>query len=118
MSSTLSEEKQTRLSTGIHGLDELLDGGLPRDHLYLVEGFPGTGKTTLALQFLLEGVRLGERVLYGTFSETIAELIGSAESHGWSLDGITIHEFDLAEAAPDKTDERYTVFRPSDVELG
>ena len=75
-----------RAATGIAGLDDVLAGGLIRDRLYLVEGDPGTGKTTLALQFLLEGARAGERGLHVTMSETAAELRDGAASHGWSLD--------------------------------
>ena len=74
------------------GLDVVLGGGLPADRLNLLEGDPETGKTTLALQFLLEGVRAGEPVLYVTLSETKDELEAVAASHGWSLDGMTIHE--------------------------
>src|SRR3977135_1160229 len=74
-------------STGVSGLDDILCGGLTPHRLYLIEGVPGSGKTTLALQFLMEGVRLGERVLYVTLSETEDELRGVATSHGWSLDG-------------------------------
>ncbi|MFS0735560.1 ATPase domain-containing protein [Sphingomonas sp. 1P06PA] len=85
-----------KISTGNVGLDEILRGGLPRDRLYLLEGTPGSGKTTLALQFLLEGVAQGERVLYITLSETEEELEAVAESHGWSLDAIDIFEFDSA----------------------
>jgi len=77
-------------STGIIGLDDVLHGGLVRNRLYLIEGTPGTGKTTLALQFLLEGVAQGERGLYITLSETTEELRGVAASHGWSLDGINV----------------------------
>src|SRR5688572_31982498 len=84
-----------RAGTGIAGLDEILGGGLPTNHLYLLDGEPGTGKTTLALQFLLEGVSKGEKGLYVTLSESRAELEGVASSHGWSLDGIEI--FELAE---------------------
>jgi circadian clock protein KaiC len=91
-------------------------GGYPRNHLFLVEGDPGTGKTTLALQFLLDGVRQKERGLYITLSESKDELIGVAASHGWSLDGI-----DLFELMPDedtlRPDAQYTVFHPSEVEL-
>ena len=77
-----------RSTTGIEGLDEILDGGLIPERLYLVDGNPGAGKTTFALQFLLEGVRWGEKCLYVTLSETKAELCAGARSHGWSLDGI------------------------------
>jgi circadian clock protein KaiC len=97
------------------GLDAILGGGLPTDRLYLVEGDPGTGKTTLALQFLLDGVRRGEAALYVTLSETTDELRAVADSHGWSLDGITIHELTHDDVlAPDA---QYTVFHPSEVEL-
>jgi len=84
------------VSTGIAGLDLVLRGGLPRDRLYLVEGSPGSGKTTLALQFLNEGARRGERVLYVTLSETREELAVVAASHGWSLDGFDIVELEAA----------------------
>ena len=73
-------------STGIVGLDEVLDGGLPPNRLYLLTGEPGTGKTTLALQFLLAGAARGERGLYVTLSESREELEEAAASHGWSLD--------------------------------
>jgi circadian clock protein KaiC len=105
-----------RLNTGISGLDDILHGGLPAGHLYLIEGDPGTGKTTLALQFLLEGVRLGERVLYVTLSESALELQQVAKSHGWSIDGVQIFEM----IPPDddlKPEAQYTVFHPSEVEL-
>ena len=77
-----------KLSTGIPGLDDVMAGGLPARHLFLIEGDPGTGKTTLGLQFLLEGARQGERGLYVTLSETKEELVGVAASHGWLVDGI------------------------------
>lgn len=83
----------SRLPTGVPGLDEVLLGGLPQAHTYLVEGHAGTGKTTLALQFVIEGARAGERCLYVTLSETKAELEEAAQSHNWSLDGISIAEF-------------------------
>lgn len=85
-----------RVSTGNAGLDLVLGGGLPAQRLYLVEGAPGSGKTTLALQFLLEGVRAGERVLYITLSETSEELAVVAASHGWSLENVDL--FELASA--------------------
>lgn len=104
------------LSTGIPGLDDITGGGLPAERLYLVEGHPGTGKTTLSLQFLLEGRARGERGLYVTLSETGAELEGVARSHGWTLDGISL--LDVG-SGPDVTapEAQYTVFQPSEVEL-
>ena len=105
-----------RIETAIEGLDAILGGGLPADRLYLVEGDPGTGKTTLALQFLLAGARGGEPAVYVTLSETNDELRDVAESHGWSLDGVTIHE--LSSDVSLRADTQYTVFHPSEVELG
>jgi circadian clock protein KaiC len=104
------------VSTGVPGLDRILCGGLPANHLYLIEGDPGTGKTTLALQFLLEGFRVGERGLYVTLSETKSELLSVAASHGWSLDGIGLFELASLEQRLQAA-EQYTVFHPSDVEL-
>lgn len=102
--------------SGVPGLDSVMAGGYPTNHLFLLEGDPGTGKTTLAMQFLMEGVRAGERGLYVTLSESAAELAGVAASHGWSLDGIEIFEL-----TPDpealRPDAQYTVFHPSEVEL-
>ena len=106
----------TRLTTGVDGLDSILYGGLPADRVYLVEGDPGTGKTTLGLQFLLEGVRRGEPTLYLTLSETKEELLAVARSHGWSMDGIYIHELIPSEESL-KPEEQYTIFHPSEVEL-
>ena len=103
-------------ATGIGGLDDVLAGGFTRDRLYLIEGVPGSGKTTLALQFLLEGVRSGERVLYVTLSETEEELRAVALSHGWSLDGITVRELVPGEESL-LPDDQYTMFHPSEVEL-
>ena len=105
------------VSTGVAGLDYILAGGLPANHLYLVEGDPGTGKTTFALQFLLEGQRQGEKGLYVTLSETKAELHTVAASHGWSLEGIALFELDSLEQRLKPADQ-YTVFYPSEVELG
>ena len=84
-------------ATGVPGLDEVLSGGLPRNCLYLLDGNPGVGKTTLALQFLLQGVREGERCLYVTLSETRLELDAVARSHGWNLGGIEIIELSAIE---------------------
>src|SRR5919205_4330963 len=106
-----------RVSTGIPGLDEVLAGGYSAHRLHLVEGAPGTGKTTLALQFLLEGVRQGETVLYGTLSETIEELQAVARSHGWDLTGICPREFAPTEESL-TPEEQYTILHPADVELG
>ncbi len=101
-------------STGIAGLDELTGGGFPTRRLYLIEGVPGTGKTTLALQFLLAAKARGERTLYVTLSETAEELASVAESHGWSLDGIETQQLD---AAPKRVAEEYTLYHPAEVEL-
>lgn len=106
-----------RAATGIVGLDDILGGGFPVTRLYLVEGDPGSGKTTLALQFLIEGVKRGESGLYVTLSETRDELESVAESHGWTLDHVSIHEL----ALPEETQTpggNYTFFHPSEVELG
>jgi circadian clock protein KaiC len=104
------------ISTGISGLDHILRGGLPADRLYLVQGDPGVGKTTLALQFLLEGLRLGERCLYVTFSETRDEVEGVARSHGWSLAGLQFFEFDSVQKALEG-EQAGTVFHPYETEL-
>jgi circadian clock protein KaiC len=100
---------------GVRGLDDILGGGLPRDRLYLLDGEPGTGKTTMALQFLMEGRDKGERGLYVTLSETAEELNAAASSHHWSLEGIQIVE--LAAVQGESADEAYTLFHPAEVEL-
>lgn len=105
------------LSSGVPGLDRVLSGGLTCDRLYLVEGEPGTGKTTLALQFLNEGVRQGESVLYITLAETKVELCAVAQSHGWDMDGIHIEEILPNEDVLDPA-QQYTIFHPSEIELG
>ena len=105
-----------RASTGIEGLDYILGGGFPVNRMYLVEGDPGAGKTTMALQFLLAGIRNGEAGIYVTLSETEEELRDVALSHGWSLDGLTICELQTAEESL-KADSQYTLFHPSEVEL-
>ena len=105
-----------RLSTGIAGLDDILGGGLPAGHIYLLEGESGAGKTTVGLHFLLEGVRRGERTLWITLSETEGELEQIARSHGWSLEGVEV----CNPAAPERAlapDEQYSFFSPADVEL-
>jgi circadian clock protein KaiC len=112
----VSLNKTSTESTGIAGMDEVLLGGVPAHRLYVIEGAPGSGKTTFALQFLREGVRLGQRVLYVTLSETLEELTDVATSHDWTLDGIDLLELNsLAERFEENAE--YTVFHPSDVEL-
>ena len=105
-----------RLPTGIEGLDSILAGGLERGRVYLVEGTPGTGKTTLALQFLLAGVARGETGLYVTLSESTRELLAVADTHGWSLDRLDVFEL-LSEEGLDPGAEQ-TVLHPSELELG
>ncbi len=102
--------------TGIFGLDDVLAGGLTRNRLYLIEGSPGAGKTTLALQFLLEGLRLGEPGMYVTLSETADELRASAATHGWSLDGISVVE--LVPEADLSAEQEQTLLHPAEFELG
>ncbi len=103
-------------ASGVRGLDDVLGGGFTPRRLYLVEGVPGSGKTTLGLQFLLEGVRSGESVLYVTLSESKEELEDTAKSHGWSLDAMAIREVVPSEASL-HDDDQYTMFHPSEVEL-
>jgi circadian clock protein KaiC len=105
------------LATGVPGLDTILGGGLTSDRLFLIEGEPGTGKTTLALQFLHEGVRRGESVIYITLAETRVELMAVAQSHGWSMEGIHIED-----VIPNENilhpDQQFTIFHPSEIEMG
>ncbi len=105
------------VSSGIPGLDNVLIGGFTPDRLYLIEGVPGSGKTTLAMQFLLEGIARGETALYVSLSETEEELREVATSHGWDLDGLHIHELSPPQDRLDP-DAQYTMFHPSEVELG
>ena len=105
-----------RCSTGVPGLDDVLHGGFPRDRLYLIDGNPGVGKTTLALQFLIDGIKRGEPGLYVTLSETKGELDAVAESHGWSLEGIDIIELSQIESTVTARSQN-TLFQPAEVEL-
>ncbi|MFC5497987.1 ATPase domain-containing protein [Caenimonas terrae] len=112
----LTIPEQERASTGIPGLDHILGGGLPANHLYLVEGTPGAGKTTLGLQFLRRGVENGEPGLYITLSETATELKTIAASHGWSLDGLEVFELVTEEGL--SPDSEQSILHPSEIELG
>jgi len=111
-----SPEDLPRVSTGSDGLDDILGGGFDANRMYLYEGRPGTGKTTIALQFLLRGVRDGERVLYISLSETKRELTVVAQRHGWSLEGVDIFELVPPETTLDP-DRELTVFHPAEMEL-
>src|SRR3954470_13319360 len=105
-----------RISTGSAGLDDILGGGIDAERVYLIEGRPGTGKTTFALQFLLEGVRRGERCLYVTLSESERELRAVVARHGWTLAGIDVFELVPPEASLDP-DQELTLFHPAEMEL-
>lgn len=111
-----NSKKEIRCKTGIEGFDEIIGGGLPLHSLYAVQGEPGSGKTTFALQFLLEGVKLGQKVLYITFSETKKELERVADSHGWDLSKLNLIDLSMLEKLLDP-DEQNSLFHPSDVEL-
>jgi circadian clock protein KaiC len=108
---------QTEASTGIAGLDDVLGGGLARGRVFLLEGSPGTGKTTIAIQFLAAGLAAGERCLFISLSETEDELRSSAASHGWSLDGIEICELMPPESLLDENQQQSLLYS-SDLELG
>jgi circadian clock protein KaiC len=108
-------EQEERASSGIPGLDNILGGsGFPRNQMYLVEGNPGAGKTTLGLQFLIEGVRRGETVAYIVLAESEKALRRLARSHGWDLDEVVVIESSDQSA----TEEQYSLFHPSEIELG
>ena len=107
----------TQAAFGIQGLDDILAGGLERDRVYLLEGNPGTGKTTAAMSFLMEGVRHDESSLYITLSETEDELRGTAKAHGWNLDGIDIFELVPPESLLDEQQQQSLLYS-SDLELG
>ena len=104
--------------TGISGLDDVLSGGLSRDNVFLLEGEPGVGKTTIAIQFLMEGASAGERSLYITLSETEKELRQGAASHGWNLD----NNIEIFELIPPETlldaEQQQSLLYSSDLELG
>src|SRR5256885_1081053 len=118
MTSTIenSPDGPCRIGTGNAALDDILGGGVDADRVYLFEGRPGTGKTTLAMEFLLEGARRGESTLYISLSETRRELMLIAERHGWSLDKVDIFELVPAESVLDPEAE-ITVLHPAEFEL-
>jgi circadian clock protein KaiC len=105
----------TPVVTGIGGLDEILRGGLPPSNLYMLQGAPGAGKTTAALQFLRAGVEAGERCIYVSLSQTAAELHSIAVSHGWTLDGIRVEELSASDAVNGAADQ--TIFQTSELRL-
>lgn len=107
---------QKRLKAGIHGLDSILNGGFPDNRIYLVQGEPGTGKTTLAFQFLLEGIKSGDKCLYISFSESREELQSVADSHGWDIRKLNMLELGALEEQL-KPEAQNTVFYPSEVEM-
>jgi len=115
-SELLDDHELPKISTGNAGLDDILWGGIDPERMYLFEGQPGSGKTTLALEFLLEGVRRGEPTLYITLSETERELRLVAKRHGWSLKGVTIFELIPPETSLDPSQE-LTVLHPAEIEL-
>jgi circadian clock protein KaiC len=116
INTTLDRQSDARVNSGCEGLDNILSGGFPKGRIYLVEGDPGAGKTTLALQFVREGTSKGERALYITLSESRTDLAHAAQSHGMLLDNI-----EIVELLPDEGDllpeQQYTVFHPAEVEL-
>ena len=114
MSNTGARDK--KVATGIAGLDDILGGGLPARRLYLIQGAPGSGKTTLALQFLLTGARAGEKVLYISLSETREEVEEVARSHGWTLDDVEIVELSAIDEQLSRQAQN-TLFHASEVEL-
>jgi len=108
--------EMTRCSSGCAGLDDVLGGGFPLGHFYLIEGEPGTGKTTLALQFVADGLKNGEKVLYVTLSESRDELLAVARTHRLNVDSSAV--FEVRPSEDDlKPDGQYTVFHPAEVEL-
>jgi circadian clock protein KaiC len=112
----MTRNRTSPVGTGVSGLDDVLRGGLTPNRLYLIEGVPGSGKTTLALQFMLDGLRNGEATMYVTLSETEDEIRAVAASHGWDLGNLVIRELVPSEQTL-RSDEQYTMFHPSEVEL-
>jgi circadian clock protein KaiC len=108
-------KRQPVVSSGIAGLNAILDGGLPASNLYIVQGAPGAGKTTAALQFLRAGVDAGERCIYVSLSQTAAELKAIAQSHGWTLDGIQVEELSATESVSGGADQ--TIFQTAELRL-
>lgn len=117
MESEINAATSSHAATGIVGLDAVLGGGFARPYVYLVQGAPGTGKTTLALKFLLSGCADGEQGLYITLSESAPELRANAAAHGWSLDGLSLVELSTADDVR-SADEQSIMFHPSEIELG
>lgn len=113
---TVDEPPDSRVSSGIPGLDAVLQGGLPRAHMYLFEGEAGAGKTTIGLHFLLAGMALGESCLWITMSETERELRSGAASHGWDISDLEIVNLSISQAAL-KSENTYSFFSPADVDL-
>jgi circadian clock protein KaiC len=111
-----NDNANARAGTGISGLDSVLGGGLPQGHLFLVEGEPGSGKTTMGLQFLLAGAEKGERTMYVTLSESLFEIGKVAQSHKWSLDKVAIFEYTPKEDSL-RPEDQYSAFHPSEVEF-
>lgn len=111
----MTKRKTKPVATGVAGLDEILRGGLPPSNLYMLQGAPGAGKTTVALQFLLAGVANGEKCIYVSLSQTRAELESIARSHGWSLDGIRVEELSASDAVSGATDQ--TIFQTAELRL-
>ena len=107
--------KRQTVSSGIEGLDEILRGGLPASNLFILQGAPGSGKTTAALQFLRAGVAKGERCIYVSLSQTKAELEAIAGSHGWTLDGIRVEELSSSESVNGAADQ--TIFQTVELRL-
>jgi circadian clock protein KaiC len=108
-------KKQPVVSSGVAGLDDILRGGLPASNLYIVQGAPGAGKTTLALQFLRAGIEAGERCIYVSLSQTKAELQSIVASHGWTMDGIRVEELSASEAVHGGSDQ--SIFQTAELRL-